>query len=151
MSFVDDLNKRVDRDELIEEEEKQIRKDVQRIIDLIKQVCMQRRYDHKLEGYYGWDGWNSESCLANTCETAATFRGTYTSQVDKITQKSLDTDKFITYLEDSLSRLGFEKFQVKLIPTTRYEKVENGKSIFGSIKYREVARTDYKVYFKVEW
>ena len=46
MSFVDDLNKRVDRDELIEEEEKQIKRDVQGIIDLIKRVCMQR-------GHYG--------------------------------------------------------------------------------------------------
>ena len=56
-----------------------------------------------------------------------------------------DTDKSGYILTtEQLDYLFREREELK-------EQVENGKSIFGSIKYREVARTDYKVYFKVEW
>lgn len=151
MSFVDDLNKRESAEELMKEEEKQIEMYLRRIIPLIKKECLSRRNAHYLEGYYGWDGWNCENILVQELEKAVSFHRTFRSPQDPFVTRSFDLNKFIASLEDGLSQLGFEKFQVKLIPITRYEKVENGTGIFGNKKYKEITKTDYKLYFELEW
>lgn len=151
MSFVDDLNRRVSNEELIKEEEKQIERDLDNIISVIKGECWSRRYVHKLKGYYGWDGWDNKNILVQEFENAVTFNGIFRSSYDSLASKPFDTSKFVASLEYSLRKLGFEKFQVKLIPVTRYEKVENGTGILGNKKYKEITKTDYKLYFELEW
>ena len=53
MSFVDDLNMKVDQNELLQAQSKHIKMYVMRIVDAVKQSCLSNKDKHITSGYFG--------------------------------------------------------------------------------------------------
>ena len=146
MSFVDDLNKRVSYDELLEAEEKYIKNYSLQVLNAIKYSCMKYKTQHSLSGYYGrWDYADNDEILDDEkycyCRT---LKGTISVDTE---QKVLDLKKFKKVLSEGIKELGFTQYQIEIKPY-RYQ-IE--KKILG-IRYYDYKETnDYIVWVSLKW
>ena len=111
MSFVDDLNKRVSYDELLEAEEKYIKNYSLQVLNAIKYSCLENKTKHSLSGYYGKRDYTDNDEIVDDEEDAScrTLKGTISVDTE---QKVLDLKKFKKVFSEGIKELGFTQYQI---------------------------------------
>ena len=146
MSFVEDLNKQVSFDELLEAEEKYIKNYVVAVLNAVKYSCMKNKTQHTLSGYYGrWDYADEDEILEDEkyC-SCRQLEGIVSLDTKK---KELDLSKFKKALSDGIEELGFKQYQIEVKPYRR--KME--RKLLG-IRYYDYENTNnYVVWISLEW
>ena len=152
MSFVDDLNRRPSKEELLHEENRCIERYTRSIIDAIKCSCTKNKTKHTLSGYYGRNDYEEYDEIVPMDKNSKRFSSIVVLDTEK---KYLDINKFDRYLHKEISRLGFTDYEVKIIPRMHYKtgkKIPTGKSFFGKIIYEdELKPSYYQVWVKLNW
>lgn len=152
MSFVDDLNRRVSKEELLQEESRCIERYTRSIIDAIKCSCTKNKTEHTLSGYYGRNDYEEYDEIVPMDKNSKRFSSSVALDTEK---KDIDINKFDRYLNKEISRLGFTDYEVKIIPRMHYKtgnKIPKGKNFFGKIIYEdELKPSYYQVWVKLNW
>lgn len=147
MSFVDELNKQVSDDELLEAEDNYIKNYTAQVINAIKYSCLKYKTAHSLSGYYGKE-WYADDHEILKDDQYCLFCQLKKHIVLDTRKKDIDLKKAKNVLSSEIEKLGFTKYQIELRP---YRIKKEEKNIFG-FKRTEYENTDeHVVWVHLEW
>lgn len=151
MSFVDELNYEVSREELKKEEDKIIEKYTSDILLTIKASCMGKKRDHKLAGFYCVEPWEGDTYIDDNIKERHLFSGLIGYDYNNGAPVEISEEKFKNSLTKGVQELGFENYTINLTPFWKTEKIINGKTFLGNTKYKKYKYTAYAVYISLKW